>query len=335
MERFKRKYANFVNFYKFSLNWCAFSLLKLFGMSPFSYKITQIDQISNKTLVSVIGFLYNVFYLGLLILMNYLGIRTMFEGGYEKFYLKNWAFSFILDLILSSSVTLISIIMCALQKRTRSISNNMRKICEISMMINQSPGSSENIYLLNFILMCFASLVMRIMTTVLTENDIKIDNIIYDLAVSFDVLLVSYVLLQYSVILDLIKHYFKFLNDNLCQILRQTIWARKTESIHETNLISKFNQLMLLHDLLSRVSKKLSSYYSLSVLLCAFNIFAMTLLSVFIASSELLILNQPLVIHNFFDLYYSGMMVLSLIILSISVTNTEQKVKFITVTLTM
>ncbi|XP_014211420.1 uncharacterized protein LOC106641499 [Copidosoma floridanum] len=132
-------------------------------------------------------------------------------------------------------------------------------------------------------------------------------------------------LIQYSIILLLLRQYFQFVNNSLSDMveearLKVTI-ARKGSNTMEAK--KKLSDLRLLHSSLRQVSREVSSFYSLPMLLNSINIFFIVIFNIFYALEVSILTKYDSAVYDIiYSVLHVILYVILLIVLTTNVSNT-------------
>ncbi|NP_001177422.1 gustatory receptor 46 [Nasonia vitripennis] len=94
----------------------------------------------------------------------------------------------------------------------------------------------------------------------------------YGIVVFFSNCIINHLVIQYSVILKLIKHNYKILNENLIEFGDQESMAIRSPSEAKIK-VDRLLKLQKLHESLSDTSREVSNYYSYPMLVCVLHVF--------------------------------------------------------------
>lgn len=305
-----------------------FLFFKMLGIATVKFKLSWIDR--NKKwrwtfTCSKFDNLYNIFLIILMIIMNTVGIRYMIKTDYlgrfkqDKFTIASF------DTLIAFSVIFILTIYCIRQKKILSILNKISILRELSMenmensiYYKNSSFSKISVLSLGHVLITFLILIM------LDKKEIHLA--VYAISFNFCIFIIDIVLIQYSIILKLIKHFYQIINENLLYLTKGCVWPLDIQIIYVSKLGMKLDHLMQLHHLVTELSQEISEFYSLPMLLCTFNIFIDLLVCSYTVIKELIFSNSMLIANNVLNITHIYFNIISFSTLTINVTETIQEV---------
>lgn len=308
-----------------------FFFFKIFGIATVSFKPKWIDQ--NKKwhwafTSSVIDILYNVFLIVLLVVMNTIGINYMIKTDYlgrfkqDKFTIAS------LDTLIALSVIFILTIYCTRQKKIFFILNKISILRELFMRTIKNSVSCRNAQFQKISMLSVGHVIITIiMLPILAKNEIYLA--IYTASFNFCIFIINIVLIQYSVILKLIKIFFEIINEKLQNVTNIPLWPVDVQSISIIKLETKLDHLIQMHCLISELAQEISDFYSLPMLVCTFNIFIDLLVCSYTVIKEIIFSNSLLIMNNILNIAHIYFNIISLATLTINVTETIQEVNFL------
>lgn len=127
---------------------------------------------------------------------------------------------------------------------------------------------------------------------------------------------INSVLLQFSVLLHLIKKYIESINNNIVDVLKHNNRLLHTRYINILSIRLKFHKLMESHGILCDLSQEISNYYSLQLLFCIAIIFTCATKNLYIFLKHLILLNE----FNRPGFFQNFILIFSLFLLTTRVT---------------
>ncbi|OXU23541.1 hypothetical protein TSAR_011653 [Trichomalopsis sarcophagae] len=146
--------------------------------------------------------------------------------------------------------------------------------------------------------------------------------LLYDTIMYSNVIVVNVLLIQYSVVLKLLRHNFKMLNKNLL-VICQEVPIKIQSSVESNGSVERLSQLRKLHASICKVSRDVSNYYSYPTLACVVCVFYTLIYTCYYIARPIVLYHQNLRGDMFvMSLFYGLLLVLSVVILTKSVTAT-------------
>lgn len=309
-----------------------FFFLKAVGIASVNFKILWVDSTKKwrwTFTCSKIDIFYNVFLIALLILMNTIGISYMIKTDYagrfkqDKFTIASF------DTLIAFSVIFILTAYCSRQKKILFIMNKVSALRELSTESIENPVCYKSPSFGKITMLCLGHIVVTIIIIMLMSVTKDVYSTIYASSFNFCIFIIDIVLIQYSIILKLIKHFFQMINENLLYVTKKSLLPIDIQAISVPKLEMKLDHLMKLHHLVTVLSQDISNFYSLPMLFCTFNIFIDLLVCSYTVIKELIFSNNLYVANNILNLSHIYFNILSLSTLTINVTETIQEVSFI------
>ena len=223
----------------------------------------------------------------------------------------------------------ILIIFCFRQKRAIKIIGRIIEVRESlinlnSKIYNKCEVVSKNIAMIFLIIIVVWSLYV---VSFPTANIIHILSCISSYSSIF---IINSVLIQYSIILAIVRKLFQVLNDNINDIKMNPTLFSKISTVTKSSSQLKLDKLLNLRNLyssLSAISHDLTKFYSPPMFLCTLNIFVSVQFAIYYILKPLILGNNNLPMYVYVhSLFYAITNVTSIIILSKSASETVAEV---------
>ena len=305
---------------------CLFYYFKIFGGIPMTLDTTFLNSDGNriwKIRPSRVGVIYNIFLFTLILATNSFSIISQYSSDF----MNRTVFERVTDAMADGFTlfTSLSIVATFLIHRDRllSISNRLSEANELSITIDQTiynkqnklPSTLTKIFALN-------TLIWLIMLLSSTINDIGM--ILYFFSAYLVINIVHSLVLQYAVIVKLLQHLFKVVNENLSNIARESKW-----DLYSTLRIERLMRLRKLHLSLSKLAQDLSDFYSAPILFCITDTFIVFTSIGYYFVKPLVIGKYELPLSMFFHVLGYGMVfAMQLVVLTKCVGATIAEVNF-------
>ena len=254
----------------------AFGLLVVKYQSKFSYN-SQLKRCLFR--YSKLGIVYNLFLMCVLMTINYYycivpSYRAEF-GGRVHF---DRAIDTLRSVIGVVASLMVLIIFCLQQNQAVNIANRIVTYRKSSLNLN-NKFSSQDTSLTTIIMNVFVADLIPWLLVICMVPMIDYKIIMYFISVWLCDLIIIGTLLQYSIILRLIREHLSIVNDKFSHVSRETTYFRKIEMIGNKDIdlkmrLKEFSRLCELHSALCQVSEDLSKFYSYPMLSCTCYFFA-------------------------------------------------------------
>lgn len=247
-----------------------FYFFKFIGLAPMSLKLTS--GVGNKSgdwkfNYSKIDILYNVFFSIMFITLEFFGITYAFYDNYRGDYGPEVILFVICDTSIACSVVIILLKFCTLQNKVVVLTSKINRVHKI--LESEGVNISENLTKLSHIVVIsFGNIIIFIIISVL-PFDYGIPMVVYNIAYDFAIFINISLMLQYSMVLKMLKNLFLLVDESFNKISGRVVLSREFLSNRSIRLI----KLMESYDLLIDISHDVSKFYSLPMLLGIFNSF--------------------------------------------------------------
>lgn len=307
---------------------CIFYFFKLSGTATMSFKTTWIEtknmwQWTFKQ--SYCGIVYNV----LLIIFIAALYSSTSLFAYSINYNRKHQFEKVMCVIVDGWAVLTAIFilvsLCFQQKNAIKLAEKINKIREFSQSVD-GRVSNKRYYImtLNLKILSKNILILLFLTC------ISIDKIIFSVylcILSICVMIINASFMQYSTILELIRHFYEFINKNLRGISEiDTVKSINISCSRYIYLQVKLDRLLHMYSLVTELSQDISAFYSQVMMMCSIYVFLSTVFNAYFFVKP--VLEQNLVVHidDFVSLLYITFQGSSLIVLTIAVDSTIDEV---------
>lgn len=253
-----------------------FYLFKIFGIATISLKIIKLDRLQALYLLfntSKIGFVINLILIFIIISSNLDSISNIFrEDDLDgKLLVKVITtipyFSYLLCVIFI-------LLKYSVQQKQITILTN--KINQVKMMTQKMSQSSTvtTAYSYTVQVVCFGNFLLFLFY-LLQVNSYETSMTMKFFIIGFgaSLFIVHLMILQYSLILEIMKNYFGFINESFSDIFKRYFSFHEDNNTYFNRVKSKIDDLITLHDNLIEICEETSKFYSLPMLWSAFNIF--------------------------------------------------------------
>lgn len=289
-----------------------FYFFKAIGLATVSYSHVWSDTKKSWILVfkhSRIGIIYNIALIICLIPLDVINVILIYK---EDIFLQNHQEILVFTLygFLFSFGNVFTLIVFIFQHdKMTSIANKIYKLRELTNENDLTKNKFFSILFVNSLI----SFIMVNLPSVLFQKVI----LIYCMALSFNISVTFYLLIQYILVLELIKGFFKSINDTLNDESFQTA---------ELNLSLRLEKLMFLYTCVCDVSQEISDFYSLPLIWALLNIFYILLWTAYNVIQSLFIFNQSPDVYFFYNLNYIYLCIFLLPAFVVNVTETIKEV---------
>ena len=142
-------------------------------------------------------------------------------------------------------------------------------------------------------------------------------------------------IIQYIIVLNIIQEIYATINDSLIDIFKKSknmALIQNVRSNYVQDNLERLSKLQQLYILLNKICNDVSKFYFLPILLCTFDTFLLLILGgYYLAKSMVLGKNDLTTLTYMHTIFYLQLFAVSLIMLTISVTNTINEVIFRTI----
>lgn len=288
-----------------------FYWFKILGMATVSYDCTWSREKIVRTLVfksSHTSIIYNILLIFFLISINFFFISKLEEDESNDDRIK-----FVVAVILymfAIGPSIISIIFVFQHAKMASIANKINKLRELTI--------EQNIMKKNLFSIFFPNFIISISGTFLLQPRDNTDPIV---VTGLNIFFIYFVLIQYTLILRIIKNFYVFVNDTLHEVsFKKYAWT-----FESLDLNGKIDKLIHLNSSLYEISLDVSSFYSAPMLWIILNIFIILVINIYVFVTQTLD-TKIFDAATAFEIYLN---ILSLTTLVINVTNTITEVKML------
>lgn len=294
-----------------------FHSFKVFGIAPISYDYVWDNAKNSHNLIfktSWIARVYNValiFYFiptGFIAVMNYKNNFVDHNPQQKLIYT-------VLLFLFGTSNIFILIAFVFQHNEMKSIANKIIKLQELTTKSHLPNKKLYTFFIVNY----FISYLINIFILFYRFKT----QVVFVTFFYISIYRVLFLLAQYSLLLKMIKDFFKSINDDLNDILlKQPICVLDT-----FNLNVKIDKLMHSHKCLCDVSRDISSFYSFSMMCATLNILMLSLMFSYFLIKRLVLNDHPeRILGNVIVIYLST---ITLTLLVVYVSNTIKEVLYI------
>lgn len=261
MELSFKKVKNSYKLKAIILNNIIFYFFKLSGIATMSIDSKQSYETKNlkwSFVSSRASVLYNICLIFLLIAMHVTSYEGSKKTGFGGRFGQDKSVIGIFDSIIMLGAVLILGTFCVKQKEAVIIANEMSKIANSK----EIHACFQNNYLTWF---CFGNILMFFKPNAVTVKP-RVSDIIYTIVFRSSIFIIISLLIQYSIIIKLIHNFCCCFNKNFLQFLSRSSNFYVIKSIYKANLNSELDNFMHSYLVISKLSRKISDFYSLPML---------------------------------------------------------------------
>ena len=256
-----------------------FYFFKVFGVATITYDVTSKNNTKQNNQIfirSKKGFLYNVF----LICLTIGSIYYSFNLAYiSDFIVRDWAEKLIdtwQTMLCFFTSMFILVMFCMQQEKVITIGNEFIVLVKLLRRFDKETYTKRKSKLLKEIKrILFANLLTTVAYVVSIPTN-SFDVIMYFVSVTFYSLVINAMLIQYTVVLKVIRHMFNTINTCLLCTLEESTVESDITFIKNYAQRMKLNRVSELRDYyisVGHVAKDVSNFYSPLMLFCCINIF--------------------------------------------------------------
>ena len=316
---------------------CIFYFFKIHGIATLSLaKISKPEQ--PLFTISKWGNLFNILFIGYVVASN-VSVITYLFGSMENAptWVREFEFDFLNDLVHSGigsvSVILLLAMYCYRQSASVAIANRIHGIVKHTATLTSRVyevktafwGSLAGIFLTNttswILLMLLAHRYIPIFT-------------MYAISFAMCHLVINALMMQYIIVLWVIKELFGALNCSLMDVscrsssLCSHVELSRSECIDlQIDYAKKLSELQELYSLLSKLCRDISEFYSAPILVCIVDIFWLLVFFGYLIAKLIVLGNDKLIGFAYANVFiYLTLSVSSLVLLSKAVTNAADEV---------
>lgn len=307
-----------------------FYFFKLFGIATFNFVLewnNQIKSIQWRFIGSKIDIFYNSFLVCSLFVMSLNGYKMMFNTNYLGRLEQDKLIVSVFDIIIAFSMLFILVIYCTWQQEIAKMANKFHNLQQLLFKNDQRTRTAKTISLKLTTFLSFG-IIFLFFISFLWSLKFKIQVILYILAFNIYLSVMNSVLVQYCLVLKLLKAFFENINNRLQYILKKLTVCCELEIQQNETLQFELEHNMKLYRLISDLSQKTSNFYSLPMFGCTLIIFIDLLISCYITIKLFIETKTINISENLFDFIHIYLHVSSLSVFTIYVTNTINEVRF-------
>lgn len=323
---FLKKIINSTKFKAGTLNYFYY-YFKLCGIAPLKIRFTRTyDTKEWKWTIdySKIRTLYNVFLMCLMIAMHVMSYGDAVESGFGGRFDKDVSVVAIFDSLIVFTGVLIQGIYCVKQGKIITIAH------EISTIEKNFKNLTEDVQISTInnhvIWLSFGNVFMFFNPINTLIEHPETYNIIYSFSFRFCLYTINSLLIQYSIMIRMIRNFFKIINQNLLEVPFRSVKLRGIRSINNSSLSVKLDNSMHLYQMISNLSREISIFYSLPMLWSLLAMFVDVLMCLYHLIKGMCISNSILHELNLHDISHVTFLLTLLTVFNISVTDAIEEV---------
>lgn len=297
---------------------CVFYYFKAVGLAPIKLEVTP--GVGNKSCNwklknSKIGTLYNVFLIIAYITLQFYGISFAYRDNYRKEYGSEIVLFAISDSIIAAGVAIVLVIFFVEQKTIITLVDQIydtRKVLKVESKIGK----------LNFDVVAGTASVIIFIVISMLPFDYGIHTSIYNFACNSSVVISYFLVLQYALILRILRNSFYHIHKSFKKISGFIVLSRETLSDRSLQLM----KIMQSYDSLIVICEDVSKFYSLPMLLAILISFIDSIICSYSLTKHAVIQNSALKKFDLIDSCIIGMIFISMLTLVINVNKTVEEV---------
>lgn len=309
------KYFGATNGYEILLSKLMFYIFKIFGLAPISYDCVWIREKNSWSFnykFSWYGIIYNVALISLSAPASFIIIFLVHKSGiFARSKGENYVFTAFFSLY--AVTTILTLIVFVLQHDKMTMIAN--EISKLRQLVTYKCRKRK--FLIIFVGNFITALVMFVYSSFYSKR-----GPIFAVSYEFPGFLVYFLLIQYTLILDVVKNFYQYINSKLLEVLLR----KSVKTVCDHNLELEIDDLIYLNSCLYSLSKDISDFYRLPMIWTTLDLFIILLLGILVNVEGLFFPNNFSISYlmvNFVCIYLS---ILALATLVVYVTNTTEEV---------
>lgn len=301
---------------------------KIFGIVPFTLKANKINQIktgvNNLETFSKIDKVYSLLVTCLIVTLHYTGINYMHDTNYQGFLKENKLTTTIYHTLIAFGSSNILLALCYQQSEIVFILNKINAAKDSLKCAEAHTFKDKFFSYLSIVFFGHVCVLFIFVFYSFQRNSLKAQ--LFFLALGLSIFLVNSILMQYCMMLKVLKQMFKFINDNLKSILEKHNVSFGNLDFQNNSFVKQIDKLMNSYDSLNKLSQQVSDFYSFPMLWCGLIILMALINEIYNIMKEVIVLNFESKMFYPFALSHIYMNIISLSTLAIHVTNTIEEV---------
>lgn len=278
------------NYVKYLSVLVIFELFKIFGLAPINFKSTWVVQTKSwhwSFTKSKIGLLYNIFFTFTIISMNIVGIKSYYTIKPHAMDEIDSLLTLAFDVIIATNSVLILIAFTFQQKKTIDLGIKINQAREFAMLIDRRLYDQHNVHLSDVMPNFFINITILIVIMIFKINE-EISILIYYSTTILNILIVTFTLFQYCIVVKITRKFLMVINDSLILLIKKPCCTVEFRKVEKTSLIYKLENLIKLRGLSYEISQKALSLYSFSILCSVFVHFLVIIYSLYFIAKDIL-----------------------------------------------
>ncbi|NP_001177460.1 gustatory receptor 43 [Nasonia vitripennis] len=303
---------------------CLFYYFKVLGIAPISLYIKSTKKSASQCVVftrSNRALVYDVVLILNLVTANiYKILYLCLRVSSTKIITIEAVTNCLEDFVTCLSAVFILIIICFSREKLSAMVNAISGLTECldGFGVENPKKHKLQLEIGMIILVNITTWILVFVTTAVAE----FSYLLYDTIMYSNVIVVNALLIQYGVVLKLLRHNFKMLNENLL-VISQEVPIKIQSPVESNRRVERLSQLRKLHASMCKVSRDVSNYYSYPALACVVCVFYTLIYTCYYLTRPIVLYDQNLRGDMFvMSLVYGLLLVFSVVILTKSVTAT-------------
>lgn len=305
---------------------CIYYTFKILGVSTMSLDSRHLGNKLSPFKPSRCGILYNIILMIIVIILASLCYTALTDTTYPGRINLDSFVDIVQGAFTILTCEIILLTFSIQQGKTITIAENLLSVVKrLSNTIDGEKDDKLNVISKN-LGMIFSINTFVWFLFVLTAPRGSLDIILYDLVVVLCYFIIACMLIEYSVAVKLLKHFFEVINDTLINFTEKRHKAPNANYIFQR--VQKLYHLRKLYSLLSDLSREISDFYSQPMLLCTVHIFMTLILTSYYCTKPLFtVIYGTVTFVSYFNCFLHALLnVTPLVILTKCISNTIAEV---------